>query len=107
NGKNFFLRSSDGTTDGPKTVPASVLDAENQAAANGDPVNFPTDSVTGAINPGGGNDNFTSPTAPPTGNAGIANTGGGGGGSCITIINCTALLANSKHQALPTGTCCQ
>jgi hypothetical protein len=105
NGKNFFLRSSDGTTDGPKTVPPNVLDAQNQAAANGDPVNFPTDAVTGGINPGGGND-FTSPPAPPTGNAGISGGGGGGGGSCIRIINCTALLSTTG-STLPAGTCCQ
>jgi hypothetical protein len=103
NGKNFFLRGTDGTTDGPKTVPADVLAAQNVAAANGDPVNFPTDSVTGAINNPGGD--FTPPPVPPTGNAGIAS--GSGGGNCVTIISCTALLSASPHAPLPAGTCCQ
>jgi hypothetical protein len=84
NGKNFFLRSTDGTTDGPKTVPPEILAIQNQNAANGDPVNFPTDTVTGALNNGG--DNFTPPELPPTGSNGIATVGGGS--RCVPVLSC-------------------
>jgi hypothetical protein len=90
NGKNFFLRSTDGTTDGPKTVPPEVLAIQNQNAANGDPVSFPTDTVTGAIGPNGDNGDFTPPTVPPTGSPGTAS--GGGGSACVPVASCSSTI---------------